>query len=168
MKNRSIYFSLILFLIINIFLAAFLVYPTFMQIKKNSQELIAKKNEGHSLVAMAEDLRITESFYEEHQSDFARIDKVFIDAQIPIGFINFLENAASESQLTIEISSLNILQDSSFLFQVATSGSFENSMRFLETLEKGFYMIEIDNFNQKPSKENQINSIFSIKVFSRK
>lgn len=167
MKSKNIYFSLIIFLFLNIVLSIFLVYPIFRNIQKDSSELLSKKNESHSLLAMAEDLRIAESFYQEHQDDFEKMDNVFIDAQIPIDFINFLEGSAAEYQLSIEISSLNVLKDSSFLFQVSTSGSFENSMRFLEKLENGIYIIEIDNFSQRLSGDGRVNSNFSIKVFTR-
>src|SRR3989344_7505632 len=99
MKKNNL--SLIIILALNILLAVFVVYPMFSDIKENSNKLIRQKNESHSFLAQINNLREIENFYDFHREDFNKINDQFVDAEIPIDFIAFLERSAQESQVSI-------------------------------------------------------------------
>jgi len=152
------------------------------EIRANSQELISLKSELASFQKETENLNKLKVVYQNYQSNLAKIDQIFIDPEVPIEFFNFLDKNASLSQLKIEISPVSKRETEtesspSLFFQISTSGSFLNFLKFLEKLENAPYLIDILNLNVKKIAEREIQSkgllpqdvesTFLIKVYTK-
>jgi hypothetical protein len=164
-----------------IFLAAFVflaIMPLFNGINKNAKDLAGVKKEIVSLDSEINNLGTVSQQYQQYQANFDKINSLFINLEIPIDFIRFLEKLAQDSKVSAKISSVTNAQDKkdeqswSFLyFQVSAKGPFLNLSRFLEKLENAPYLIEIQNLSinriedQKSGKDVQAE--FSIKVFAK-
>ncbi len=179
-KNK-IYISLAIFITINLLFIVLLIYPFFKEIKKTSEELLLQKSNLLSFLEEIKNLKSSEEFYETNLENVEKIDEQFIDSEIPIEFIRFLEKNATDSQLSIEVSPLTAVKKEtelwpSIFFQISTNGSFPNFLKFLEKLENGPYLVEVINLNLKRLVEEKtkeeisssgINAVFSIKVFTK-
>lgn len=160
LKNK-IHLSLIIFLCLSIIIIIFLIYPLFTDIKKGSQDLLSQRKTLVSFEAKIENLGEFKIRYQEVEPSLEKIPQLFIDAEAPVEFIDFLEDEANLCQIPIEISSALPLQEKedpwpSFSFQVTTISSFPQFLRFLEKLETGFYLIEIQNLNIKRLTEKEL------------
>lgn len=181
MPGRKIYISLAIFTAINLLFIVLLIYPFFKEIIKTSEELLLQKSNLLSFSEGVKNLKSSEEFYETNLENIEKIDEQFVDSEIPIEFIRFLEKNATDSQLSIEVSPLTTVKKetelwSSIFFQISTKGSFSNFLKFLEKLENGPYLIEVINLDlkrlaEKKTKEeissSDINAILSIKVFTK-
>jgi len=135
----SISFSLLIF-----FLISFLIYPLFQDIRNISKELNFKKRE---LILLENRISNSEDF-QKIKPDLKKIEDVFVEKELPVDFISFLENLSRESKVSIEISSLIQEKEKDFLlFQIKSIGSFPNFLKFLEKIENSKYLVEIQNLN---------------------
>ncbi len=100
------YLSIAVFGIISTLFAVFVVLPLFKEIKAVSQNLFLKKNKIVYLSEERENLQKIENLYKTYQSDLERIENLFVDPEVPIEFIGFLEKTAVSSQIKLEISSM--------------------------------------------------------------
>jgi len=100
------YLSIAVFGIISTLFAVFVVFPLFKEIKAISQNLFLKKNKIVYLSEERENLQKIENLYKTYQSDLERIENLFVDPEVPIEFIGFLEKTAVSSQIKLEISSM--------------------------------------------------------------
>ena len=156
------YLSIATFGIISTLFAVFVVLPLFKEIKAISQNLFLKKNKIVYLSEERENLQKIENLYKTYQSDSERIENLFVDPEVPIEFIGFLEKTAVSSQIKLEISSMTRAaarggdeQSSattkkteqepwhSLSVQLLITGSFSNFSKFLDKLENDPYLIEI-------------------------
>jgi len=186
-KKTQILISIIIFGVV-IFLLVFLViHPLFKEIKKNSEDFVSVKKELNSLKAQAKNLEEFRNFYQKNLSDLEKIDKLFINSEIPIEFISFLEKNAQDSGIPIKISILPQTQKgtekeqwTSLQFQISTFGSFSNISKFIEKIEIAPYLIRIQNLNINRLTERELESeefkgfslgdvkaIFLIKVYTK-
>ncbi|MCX6759198.1 MAG: type 4a pilus biogenesis protein PilO [Candidatus Nealsonbacteria bacterium] len=174
--KKKIYLTLIIFSLLIILIIVFVIFPLFRGIKNNSKELIVQKEK---FVALEEKITNLEKFkvlYAELQHFLKEIDNLFVDSGVPVEFISFLEKTSEKSQLKIEIlptSDKKMEKDFwPFLtFQITSTGSFTNFLKFLEKLENGLYLVEVQNVSiSKLTGDNDIVSDnvranFSVKVF---
>lgn len=171
-----------IFGIFSVLLIVFVIYPSFIQIKKISEDFVEEKRKLILFEKEMENLKGIESLYKKYQPNLEKIDQLFINPEFPIEFIESLEKKAQEFQLgKIEISPLprkEIKTDPwpSLSFQISLSGSFPNFLRFFEKLENSPYLIEISNLNLKkltageikpPLAEGDIYASFLIKTYSK-
>ena len=184
LKNK-INLSLIIFSILSINLIVFLIYPLFKEIKNNSEDLISKKQNLLSLEAKIENLEKFQSLWQEIEPNFKKIDQLFIDPEVPVEFISFLETTARDCEVPIEISSAlpsKIEEDPwpSLFFQISSTTSFSKFLRFLAKIETSPYLIEIQNLNTRRLTEKElklkgfekfslsdIKTTFSIKIYTK-
>jgi len=177
-KQQKIYTFLILFGAVIILLIVLIVHPLLREIKKNSEELLLQKTNLISFSEEIKNLGISKELYEKNRLNLEKISPLLIDPEIPIEFIGFLEKNASDSQLSIEISSMATAKKEnelwpSLTFQILVAGPSPNFLKFLEKLENSPYLIEILNFNLKKisGKEGipsgSINAALLIKVFTK-
>jgi len=171
MKEVSrINLSIIVFLVLTVLILIFGVYPIFKDIEKNSEELVNQKKELVILEAQITNLEKFKIVYKSLEDILERIKGLFVDAQVPVDFIRFLENTAESGSLDISISPTSSGKYGSdywqsLIFQISSSGSFSNFLRFLEKLENSPYLIEVQSLNISRDGEN-VRAIFSIKVFA--
>ncbi len=182
---KKIYLSIIAFAILNILLIVFIVFPLFEEVKKNSEAFLLEKNKIASLSKEKEGREKIEGLYKNYQSDLEEIEKVFVDPEVPIEFIGFLEKTATVSQIQLKILSMTQKIEKKdpwpgLSFQLSAVGSFPDFLRFLEKLENSPYLIETLELNTRALTEKEIKSkefesfpmadadtLFLIKVFTQ-
>lgn len=171
------YLFLAIFIFLSIILIIFGVFPLFKEIRKSSQEIVSQKQQLFALAAKIENLEKFKIIYQNLKPSLEKINALFVDSEVPVEFIRFLEKTSQESQILIEISpAMPIKTDKdywpSIAFQIISTGSFPNFLRFFEKLETSPYLIEIQNLNiAEVNEENlglkNIEAVFIIKVFTR-
>ena len=182
--TKKIFLSSFLLGLFTISVITFLIYPLFKEIKKNSEGLVLEKKKIISLAREKENLKKMEGIFKTYQSDLEKIENLFVDPEVPIEFISFLEKTAKDCKVSIKISSTSqkeIKEDPwpSIFFQIDLKSSFSNLSKFLEKLNSSIYLIEIQNLNvsrltesdlrlkegQKLSLDD-VKATFSLKVFT--
>ena len=160
LKNK-INLSLIVFSILIISLIVFVIYPLFEEIKNNSEDLISKKQKLLSLETKIENLGEFQGLWQEIEPNFKKIDQLFIDPEVPVEFISFLETTARDCELPIEISPAlpsKIEKDPwpSLFFQISSTTSFSKFLRFLAKIETSPYLIETQSLNARRLTEKEL------------
>ncbi len=150
--TKKFYLSLATFSILSIGLIFFLIYPLFIEIKRNSKNLISQKQTIQALTAKIENLEKFKILYQDLKPDLEKIETLFVDPEIPIEFISFLERTSEDCDVLAKISSAparKIKTDPwpSINFQISTFSSSPNFLKFLEKLESSPYLIEISNLS---------------------
>lgn len=183
--KKKITISIAFFLVLSILLIAFVIYPLFLEIKKNSQDFLSQEQKLAALEEKVENLEKFKIIFPEISPGLEKIDNLFIDPKVPVDFIRFLEKTSQDSELSLKILlglPVEIEEDlwPSIVFQLSLAGSLPNLSQFLEKLESTFYLIEIQNLiitrlseTELKSKEFEIYSlgdvraILSIKVYTK-
>ena len=146
--DKKIYISLAISIFLIVVFVTFLIYPTFKEIKKSSEDLISQKENLAVLEIKAVNLKKFETLYQNLEPNLGRIDDLFIDPGVPVDFISFLEETSKSCNLNFFLSlssSKKITEEvwPSLVFQINLAGSFLDFSKFLEKLESGPYLIEI-------------------------
>jgi hypothetical protein len=128
------------------------VYFLIKDIKKNSEDFLRIKKEISIVQAKIENIESFKNTYLFLKPDLEKISNLFVDPEVPIEFIKFLESTASSSGVSIKvslISSKTIIEEPwSFLeFQLNLTGSMPNIFKFLNRIETTNYLIEIKNLS---------------------
>jgi len=183
--TKKIYLSLATFNILSLGLIFFLIYPLFIEIKKNSKDLISQKQTIQALEAKIENLEKFKILYQDLKPDLEKINTLFVDPEVPIEFISFLEKTSADCEVLIKISSAPAKKTKtdpwpSINFQIFTFSSFPNFLKFLEKLENSPYLIEISNLSIQRITEadlklkkderlalGDVKSTFTIKVYTK-
>lgn len=171
--NISIVVFLSLIALINIFV----VYPLLKEIEDNSQWLISEKDKFLTLNEKIDNLKNFDISYNDREDILKQIDGLFVDPEVPVDFISFLEKTGKQSSVSIEITPFSVGKNNKntwpFLdFQVSVSGPFPSFLMFLEKIENSPYLIEIQNLTiGQPSEIKQssgnIKALLSFKAFSK-
>lgn len=179
--NR-IYLSLVIFCALSILLIIFVVLPFFKGIREDSKELLFTKGKIIALAEQEEQLQKMEELYKTYQADLESFQKVFINPDVPLELIGFLEDTASSSPVQLKISSVGkrtLKQDPwpSLLIQLSATGEFPALLEFLEKIESGPYLIDalditLRQLTSKDPRPEQIPladiiAILSIKVYTK-
>jgi len=156
---KKLYFSIIVFTIIDFLLVFLVLFLIFKEINNSSQNFLKTREKINILAQQKENFEKIKIFYRDYEEDFKKIENCFVDAEVPLEFINFLEKNAQDCQLQLKINSLIKNQDKDsvlpFLsFQLSFQGNFSNFLKFLEKIENGPYLIETSNLNVHSVKEN--------------
>lgn len=169
--------SIIIFLALIIFIIVFVVSPLIGEIKKGSQGLISEKNKLSVLGEQINSLERFKILYKNLEEILEKIDNLFINKEVPLEFIGFLERTASKSSVDVEISPFSGGQADKnpwpyLIFQITTDGSFPQILSFLEKMENSPYLIEIQNLtiNQTGGEKKptgNVSAAFSFKVFAK-
>lgn len=181
--SKKIYISLIIFGLLSIGLIVLVVVPIWRSINKDAESFISYKNQLSGTENQIKSLEKFEELYQTYQANLDKIDTLFVDAEVPINFLAFLERTGQNCQISIKVSSATLKKGSdgswSILdFQISSYGALPNFLIFLEKLENSDYLIEIDNLSIKKLSEKElglkgfetlsssdINATFLLKVF---
>lgn len=141
----------------------FLVFFLFKGVKNNSEAFSLEKEKIASLSEEKESRKKMEDVYKNYQPDLGEIEKVFIDPEVPIEFINFLEKTAGDSLVQLKILSMTKKTDKenawpNLLFQISVTSSFSNFSKFLEKLENSPYLIETLELDVRALSEKELKS----------
>src|SRR3989338_2614911 len=128
-------------------LAYFGVYFLYKTIENNSKELARLEKE----------VVLTGNKLEEEK----KIKEVFVDSEIPIELIQFLENIAEENNISIDISPISFKKEEGAIwmpmgFQINLAGSFSGCRAFLQKVEYGPYLLEPQNMNAQKITNREI------------
>jgi len=154
---------------------AFVLIPFFQKISINSKELTSQKENLALLEAKAANLERFKNLYSGLKEILEKIDDLFVNAEVPVEFIGFLEDTSSESNLTIKMVPSGEEEGGywpSLSFQITCMGSFDDLLKFLEKLENSPYLIEIKNVSigdlpEKEALQGEVKATFSLKVFAK-
>lgn len=134
------------FLLVSVVLIAFLAYPLFQKIRINSKHFAENEKKLINLEKKREDFIKLQERHKSLEGKFEKIDQVFVNKEIPIGFIEFLEETAPKS-FPIEISPAPSEEKKELwvpvLFRVSGKGSFPDFTQFLKKIENAPYLIKI-------------------------
>lgn len=165
--------SIFIFIVSAALIAAFIIRPFFNDIKIGSKELVSQKENLAILEAQMANLEKFKIIYKNLEEISEKVDRLFANPEVPVEFIGFLENTAEEYHLKIEIfpaSARATEKDlwSYITFQISTSGSFADFLKFQKRMENGSYLIEIQNLNiSRLTESGEIQASFTIKVFTK-
>lgn len=160
-SKKKFYITFATLGILNIFFIVFLIYPIFKAVKKNSESILIEKKRIVLLTEEKEDLKKIDNLYNNYQKDLNKIDILFIDPEVPIDFVKFLEDIAQSCQVKIKISSMlkKIEKDDpweNLSTNITIIGSLPNFLKFLEKLENIPYLVEILSFNINQLTEEEL------------
>jgi Tfp pilus assembly protein PilO len=171
MSLKKIKISILGLLLLIVLIFLFAVKPLLNDIRSNSEQLrLSEENltATESKISNLESFRIV---YKGLEDFLEQVDDLFISADVPIDFINFLEENARDMNLEIKIMP-NVIKSgkagawSNLVFQVSVKGSFNNLSTFLRKIENGVYLIEVNDLSVSRTEEN-VSASFSLKVFAK-
>jgi len=176
----------LVFVIIIIILAVFVIYPLLKSIRESSNELVDIKEELIFSEDRFSNFDQMKKDYNLIKPELEKINNTFVDASIPINLIRFWEEASEGYDVVIDISPVSLKLGSqgdvweSIAFQIIGAGSFPNFMKFIRKIESGPFLIEIKSLAIKKLSKSEIKSnryssfsvddvrgVLSIKVFTK-
>jgi hypothetical protein len=153
-----------LYSIITLFVAIFLLFifliirPLFGSIKNNAGRLLSMKNE---ILLIDQENKAIDDFkkkYDGYKPNLDNLGTIFVDSQNPVHFIEFMEKTAKEEAINdlntnIIASSSNTKDPQKILtFKLSFTSDFSNIVRFTEKMEKGTYLVKINQLEIRGSK----------------
>ena len=173
-------------IIIGIFIAttsvgSLFIFNTFLQIKETSIAILDQKKNLFSSQESEKDLKEFKAIFPDIKQNIDKADTLFIDYNAPLDFKGFLEQTASDNQLSFKISSVSPGQEQLgqfIIFQLTSAGNYQSFLKFLEKLENSQYLIKIQKLDISrggsvgsglvPIEPTvSVNASFSIKVFAK-
>jgi len=184
METKSnIYITVVSFLVVAFALIVLLIYPALRDIESVSEEILSRKIEAASMDFQNRELDNFKKKYKEYGPHLQKISQSFVEAQSPVNFIEFLEQAAADlnidADINLNFSSKKEAPDtrSTVLFQIFAEGDFSNILLFSEKLEQGPYLITIKSLSMKKVEKdvldktgaspNNIEANFSIEAITQ-
>lgn len=151
LKNK-IKISLIIFLALSIFILIFLVYPLYKNIKDNATELAFKKQDSFYIDNKMKNIEEFKKNYNEIGVNLEKGESLFVKSEAPVNFIGFLEKTSEDSDVSIKISPsvpVKKINDPwySIIFQLSAIGKFPDILKFIEKLESGPYLTQIETLD---------------------
>lgn len=127
-------------------------YSIFKNIQASSGQLLSAEAELTSISEKNNELSNWEKELPGLEPDLEKIKSVFVDLEMPVEFLRFLEKLAADNNLSIRVSLLHAdskkNSDAAILqFKVLANGSFSDCARFLEKLENAPYLIAVEDLN---------------------
>lgn len=155
----------------------FLIYPVFKKFNEYVNEFSGTKKELSLFEKRSNNLLEIKKTYIDWQPSLEKTEKLFIDSEVPIDFIRFLENTSADCGLTLDMSSASSSSESSsgtwpsISYQLSLSGSYNNVMTFLEKVESSPYLIEEQGLNIRRTasqeKNSDISAVSRIKAYTK-
>jgi len=144
--------SLIVFFVLSIFILVFFIFPLNKDIKNNAVELTFRKQDSLYLDNRLKNIEEFRKDYKEIRKNIDKGESLFVKSEAPVNFIGFLEEISENSNVSIKISPFPVakkLGDKwySMIFQISAAAGFENFLEFLEKIELGPYLIQIENLD---------------------
>jgi hypothetical protein len=156
----SIFFSLFILLIL-----FFLILPNFNEIKRISKEISQAKIKLEGITKHQEEIEKFKKLYPEIKEDLSKFENSFVNKEIPIDFVEFLEKMAKDLKIQSQISILSSSKDS-ISFQIKGVGTPENVFKFIEKVENCNYLIQGERMRISKLSEAEL-KIEEFKGFSK-
>lgn len=183
--KKTIAINIIAVVIVSAFIC-FVIVPLMGSMKKSSDEFLGVKKTYSALQEQIGNLEQFKATRQVLEYDRAKADALFVDPDMPLRFVQILEDIADVSRITISISPVGsrvIKGDTwpSMDFRISAAGSTEGCLSFLERLETAPALLEIQNFSISAISEGEalrreqlglpmgeVEAEFLIKVYSIK
>jgi hypothetical protein len=146
----SIFFSLFILLIL-----FFLILPNFKEIKRISKEISQTKLKLEGITKRQEEIEKFKKLSPEIKENLSKFENSFVNKEIPIDFVEFLEKMAKDLKIPIQISILSSSKDS-ISFQIKGAGAPENVFEFIEKIENCNYLIQIERMRISKLSEAEL------------
>ena len=160
--THQIKISMAILVVLGICLIAFLISSPFKEIEKKSNEILSQKAVLMTLEAKTDNLEKFKLFAENNKLNLEKVENVFLESDMPVDFIDFLEKIARDCQVSFKVSSLTKQTDKeiwpAFLVQLSSLSSFSNFSRFLDKLGSNNYLIETQSLNVRRLTEVEVKS----------
>ncbi|MBL7156217.1 MAG: hypothetical protein ISS87_01285 [Candidatus Pacebacteria bacterium] len=159
--NKKIYIELIIFLIVGLLIFLLIISPLFKGIKAVYKEIFDTRESMASLQTKNQQDSALREQFKSFSYDLEKIQGLFIDLEMPIVFLQFLEDTGENTNVLIETSLLSEKEEKTdsfpaLNFQLTLTGSSSDCLEFLEKLETVPYLIEIDDLTIRRLNENQL------------
>lgn len=140
--------SVFIFLLLNLVLIFFL-RNFVLEIKKTSLDIFSKKSE---MILLEEKAQKSEEFSEilkKEERNFEKINASFINVEMPVDFIGFLEKTAKDLNLSFQLSITPSVKEKRpwpmIGFQINLAGFYSDVFKFLKKIYYSPYLIEVQN-----------------------
>lgn len=164
--------------VIILFLALGIVLPLFSDIANNSQSLLTEKNNIAVLQKQSNEIEQFKKVYEGYKPDFDKMNQLFVDPNNPVDFIKFLESTSRDSGIVSQIAVAGSSQktQNAILFQISSSEEFLKMLNFLEKVEHGSYLVEVENISfrsaspetgQKSNTTGKVDTTITIQALTK-
>lgn len=158
---------------------AFLVYPLSRGILSLSREFFIQQRELQTATVNLATAEEFESFEREFQRDMEKNSSLLIDPETPIPFVQFLENSARDSKLSLTVVPGSVRKQKndpwfSLDFKVSGQGTYPGTFVFLKKLEYAPFVAELQNviiekagpaFGAQESTQGNIKFSFGVKAY---
>ena len=149
--TKKIIISSVIFVALIALLSVFAIAPLVREIKINSEAIVLEKDKYSALEAKIGNLDKFKDLYKEYSVNLEKINTLFINAEVPVEFIGFLEGIAEDNdiQLTISPSSARTTGGTwpFITFRIGCVGEYSDFMKFVEKIESAPYLLEIQNLD---------------------
>lgn len=169
----------LIFLILGVSLAFLLVVaPLAKRVFSDAAVIVAKNEEAAKAIALRNHVVSFQKFSKDQILSFESIKSLFIDPEVPIPFIEFLEQSAVKENIELEIiPGIPKLQAGELWyamdFQLSLSGLYKNINAFLQRIENAPYVLDIRGLTiarqgVKAQGTQNMDSILFLHVFTNK
>jgi|GEM_PF-2338762 len=136
------------------------VFPLGNRIMESSDELVLRKREVADLQRASDHATSFTKFRGERAEELERVNNVFVNAQTPIPFIEFLEDSAVASNVSFEIAPGKISQVKgdpwlSLQVRIIGEGRYPGVLEFIRRLENSQVFLELQNITLTRLEEVQ-------------
>jgi hypothetical protein len=175
--KRKIYLTSFAFLSFSVVLVFSSLY-LFKGIQKEASELISLKREIALVQLKTKNFENFQKDYKAYQKNLKKMGDLlnyglFIDPEIPVDFVNFLEKEANLANLETQISPAYLEKKEEdpwdFLaFRIKSTGDFQGLAQFIERLENCQWLIDIVSLEMKfNEKKGAIETNLLIKAYAQ-
>ena len=142
-KNK-ILIALSGFVLVFILAIVFVIYPLGKSIPTQAQELLSIRESIRDANVKNQDFSVWKVKKTDLEKDLERVEEVYVNKELPLDFLKYLELTARESNLLIEISLVPQKEVNSALnLKLNLLGSPANCLMFLEKIESSPYLIKL-------------------------
>ena len=174
-SEKTNFYILIIFILVILSFTAFLNISLIKDIEKDYKKIIVQKQELHLFqkeIQEFESFKNDNSFY---ASNLDQIEKLFINKETPIDFIQFLEEESQKLDILIKIYPITIIPKENDLwgnlgFRIELTGSFPRCFAFLEKVQLSKWLskvekIDINRISEKDITIHKFENFFEGDVF---
>lgn len=166
--KKKILGSLLFFITALFVLIVLFLFPLFKDIQSASQELLLIREEVIAITKRNREISLWKKSYPDLGPDLQKALMLFINPEIPVDFVKFLEKTIEEDMVSGEISLLSTKEGNypfdSLRFKVSLMGTFPSYLKTLDKLENAPYLIEIESLTC--SKLNRLSTEIRGQEFS--
>jgi Tfp pilus assembly protein PilO len=155
--TRNLLFVTVSFTIAGMVFLLLVVHPIFQGVLRDHEEILAQKQRSAQIQEDQKHLRDFESVFASNQSEFAQLERLFLDTQAPSGFFRFLDTTSAAFSLEVEANPGARQQEKgdsgpSIKIEIQGNGSYPNIVAFLEKIENAPYLVEIEDISITSAK----------------